>query len=61
VCGAALALISFAVPLVLNHAIDSDFLHRFHKLSAFGSAFVVFVGWIAALESESRRHDRRSR
>jgi chromate transport protein ChrA len=61
VCGAVLATVSFVVPLVLNHVMVSDFLHRFHKLLAFVSAFVVFVTWIAALRYRSRRRSSKIR
>jgi threonine/homoserine efflux transporter RhtA len=45
--GLLLAMVGFALPLVLNHVLDSDFLHRFHKILAFVIAPVVFVAWIA--------------
>jgi predicted lysophospholipase L1 biosynthesis ABC-type transport system permease subunit len=56
--GLVLALVCFVLPLVLNHVLDSDFLHRFHKFLAF-TAPVVFVAWIAWMKH--RTHLRSSR
>jgi len=48
-------MVGFVLPIVLNQLVDSDFLHRLHKLLAFIAAFVVFVAWITALKYHTRR------
>ena len=53
--GLVLAMIGFVVPVILNQLVDSDFLHRLHKLLAFISAFFVFVVWITVLKYQMRR------
>lgn len=53
--GLALAIVGFFLPIVLNQLLDSDYLHRLHKLLAIVSAFVVFVAWITALKYRTRR------
>jgi peptidoglycan/LPS O-acetylase OafA/YrhL len=53
--GLALAIVGFFLPIVLNQCLNSDYLHRLHKLLAFVSASVVFVAWVAALKYRTRR------
>ena len=52
--GLVLAIAGFFLPIVLNQLLNSDYLHRLHKLLAFVSAFVVFVAWITALKYRTR-------
>jgi cytochrome c oxidase assembly factor CtaG len=52
--GLALAIIGFFLPIILNQMLNSDYLHRLHKLLGFASAFVVFVVWITALKYRTR-------
>lgn len=52
--GLVLAIAGFLLPIVLNQLLNSDYLHRLHKLLAFVSAFVVFVAWITALKYRTR-------
>jgi peptidoglycan/LPS O-acetylase OafA/YrhL len=53
--GLALAIVGFLLPAVLNQLINSEELHRLHKLLAFVSAFVVFVAWITELKNRTPR------
>ena len=53
--GLVLAIMGFALPTVLNQLLNSDFLHRDHKILAFIIAFFVFVAWITALKHHTRR------
>jgi carbon starvation protein CstA len=53
--GLVLAIVGFALPIVLNQSVNSDFLHRDHKILAFIIAFYVFVAWITALKHHTRR------
>jgi Kef-type K+ transport system membrane component KefB len=52
--GLVLAIVGFLLPIVLNQLLNSEVLHRLHKLLAFISAFVVFVAWITALKYRTR-------
>jgi len=52
--GLVLAIVGFFLPIVLNQLLNSDYLHRLHKLLGFVSAFVVFVAWITALRYRTR-------
>lgn len=53
--GLVLALVGFVLPIILNQLLDSEVLHRLHKLLAFIVAFFVFVVWITALKYHTRR------
>ena len=53
--GLVLAIAGYVLPIVLNQSVNSDFLHRLHKLLAFIIAFFVFVAWITALKHHTRR------
>ena len=55
VWGLAIAGVGFLLPLVLNQVLNSDFLHRLHKLLAYITAFVVLTVWVAVLKYRSRR------
>ena len=53
--GLVLAIVGFVLPNVLNQLVNSDFLHRLHKLLAFTIAFFVFVAWTTALKDQRHR------
>ena len=52
--GIVLAIVGFSLPIVLNQLLNSDILHRDHKLLAFISAFFVFFVWITELKYRTR-------
>jgi cytochrome c oxidase assembly factor CtaG len=53
--GLAIASVGFLLPLILNQLLDSDFLHRLHKLLAYITAFVAFTAWVIVLRQRVRR------
>jgi uncharacterized membrane protein (DUF441 family) len=53
--GVLLGAIGFVLPLVLNHVLDTDFLHRFYKLIAFVAAPALFLSWIAGMRFRAHR------
>ncbi|HMK99420.1 MAG TPA: hypothetical protein VK428_04465, partial [Acidimicrobiales bacterium] len=53
--GLVLAVLGWFVPLILNQLVNWSTLHKFHKLLAFISAFIVLVVWITALKDQTRR------
>lgn len=48
-------MIAWFIPLILNQVLSSSTLHRFHKLLAFVSAFVVLVVWTVVQKDRERR------
>ena len=54
VWGLAAASVGFLLPLVLNQWLNSDFLHRLHKLLAYITAFVAFTAWVTVLKYRAR-------
>jgi uncharacterized membrane protein (DUF441 family) len=52
--GIVLAIVGFLLPIVLNQLLNSDVLHRDHKLLAFISAFFLFFVWITELKYRTR-------
>ena len=55
VWGVVIAGVGFLFPLILNQLLNSDFLHRLHKLLAYIAAFVAFTAWVTALKYRARR------
>jgi len=55
VWGLVIASVGFLLPLILNQVLNSDFLHRLHKLLAYVIAFVAFTAWITVLKYRARR------
>jgi len=55
VWGLLIAGVGFLLPLILNHVLNSDFLHRLHKLLAYVTAFVAFTAWVTVLKHRERR------
>ncbi len=53
--GLVIAGVGFLLPLILNHLLNSDFLHRVHKLLAYLTAFVAFTAWVTVLKYKARR------
>ena len=54
VWGLVIASVGFLLPLILNHVLNSDFLHRLHKLLAYITAVVAFAAWVTALKYRAR-------
>ncbi|MHB8512452.1 MAG: hypothetical protein ACYDCC_09740 [Actinomycetota bacterium] len=50
-----IAAVGFLLPLILNQLLDSDFLHRLHKLLAYITAVVAFTASIAVMKHRARR------
>ena len=55
VWGLVIAGVGFLLPLILNQLLNSDFLHRLHKLLAYVTAFVALTAWITVLKYRARR------
>jgi len=55
VWGLVIAGVGFLLPLILNQVLNSDFLHRVHKLLAYVTAFVAFTAWVTVLKYRARR------
>jgi len=55
VWGLVIASAGFLLPLILNQLLDSEFLHRLHKLLAYITAFVALTAWVTVLKYRARR------
>jgi len=55
VWGVVIASAGFLLPLILNQLLDSEFLHRLHKLLAYITAFVALTAWVTVLKYRARR------
>ena len=55
VWGLVIAGVGFLLPLILNQVLNSDFLHRLHKLLAYITAFVALTAWVTVLRYRARR------
>lgn len=55
VWGLVIAGVGFLLPLILNQLLNSDFLHRLHKLLAYLTALVAFTAWVTVLKYRAGR------
>jgi len=55
VWGLVIAGVGFLLPLILNQVLNSDFLHRLHKLLAYITAVVALTAWVTVLRYRARR------
>jgi cytochrome c oxidase assembly factor CtaG len=55
VWGFVIAGVGFLLPLILNQVLNSNFLHRLHKLLAYLTAFVALTAWVIILRHRALR------